>query len=134
LNEPIAFDEVRRFLSDYVATYDELDVLLCLLRRREQELQPSSVARDLGMPESVCRLALEQFCVRRLASRGADGRAFRFAPATDALARGVLALDRAYHASPVGVIRAMSENAVQRVRAAAARAFPEPLRVRKPHE
>jgi hypothetical protein len=125
LDDPISLDHVRRFLSDYVATYDELDVLLCLLHRRDQDLQASDLARELGISESACRLALEAFCLRRLATRGSDGQAFRFSPATEALTNDVLALARAYHIWPVGVIRAMTENAVQRVRASAARAFPE---------
>jgi len=132
LSEPAPLDEARRFLSEHIATYDELDVLLCLRRRRDLDLEPSYFARDLGIPEAVCRLVLEQLCVRRLAARSAEGKAFRFSPATDSLASGVLALEQAYHLSPVSVIRAMSENALQRVRASAVRAFPDPPPGRRP--
>jgi hypothetical protein len=132
LSESTSLDEARQFLIEHVATYDELEVLLCLLRRRDEELQPSNVARDVGTPEAVCLLALEKLLDRGLAGRSADGKAFRFAPATDTLERGALALDRAYHSSPVSVIRAMSENAVQRLRSSAARAFPDLPRARKP--
>ena len=132
LSDATSLNDAQRFLSEYIATYDELHVLLCLLRRRDIDTVPSSVARDLGIPESVCLLALEALCVRRLAQRSADGKAFRFAPATDALTRGALALDHAYHLSPVNVIRAMSENAMQRLRSSAARAFPDLTPARKP--
>jgi hypothetical protein len=132
LSESTSLDEARQFLIEHIATYDELEVLLCLLRRRDEELQPSYIASDVGIPEAVCLLALEKFLIRRLAAHSADGKAFRLSPATDTLARGVLALDRAYHSSPVSVIRAMTENAVQRLRSSAARAFPDLPLARKP--
>ena len=132
MSESTSLDEAGRFLIEHIATYDELEVLLCLLRRRDEELQPSCLASALGIPEAVCLLALEKLFARGLAGRSADGKAFRFSPATDTLAHGVLALDRAYHSSPVSVIRAMSENAVQRLRSFAARAFPDLPRARKP--
>ena len=132
MSESASLDEARQFLAEYIATYDELEVLLCLLRRRDEELQPSHLASDVGIPEAVCLLALERLFERRLAERSTDGKAFRFAPAADSLARGALALDRAYHSSPVSVIRAMSENAVQRLRSSVARAFPDLPRTRRP--
>ena len=131
LSESTSLDEARQFLVEHVATYDELEVLLCLLRRRDEELQPSHLASDVGIPEATCLLTLEKLLDRGLAGRSTDGKAFRFAPATETLARGALALDRAYHSSPVNVIRAMSENAVQRLRSSAARAFPDLPRARK---
>ena len=131
MSESTSLDEARQFLIEHIATYDELEVLLCLLRRRNEELQPSHLASDVGIPEAVCLLALEKLLARRVAGRSADGKAFRFAPATDTLARGAIALDRAYHSSPVNVIRAMSENALQRLRSSAVRAFPDLPRARK---
>ena len=132
MSESTSLDEARQFLIEHVATYDELEVLLCLLRRRDEELQPSCLASALGIPEADCLLALEKLFARGLAGRSADGKAFRFSPATDTLAHGVLALDRAYHLSPVSVIRSMSENAMQRLRSSAARAFPDLPQARKP--
>jgi hypothetical protein len=132
LSESTSLDEAREFLIEHIATYDELEILLCLLRRRDEELQPSHLASDVGIPDAVCLLALEKLIARRVVERSADGKAFRFAPANDTLVRGALALARAYHSSPVSVIRAMSENAVQRLRSSAARAFPDLPRTRKP--
>ena len=122
LCDPISEDDVRAFLFAHVATYDELALLLCLLRRPESELQPSEVASELGIGVDVCQSALEKFCASRLAAR--NGNRYKYSPTDEALSQGVVAVDRLYQLSPVVVIRMMSENAVRRVRSTVIRAFP----------
>lgn len=120
--DPISEDDVRAFLFAHAATYDDLATLLCLLRRAKSELQPAEIASELRMPVDVCQLALEKLCASRLAARTGDR--YKYSPADEALARGVVAVDCLYHRSHVAVIRMMNENAVRRVRSSVTRAFP----------
>lgn len=113
---------MRAFLFAHAATYDELALLLYLLRRPESELQPSEAATELGIGVDACQSALEKFCTSRLVAR--SGNRYRYSPADEALSQGVVAVDRLYHLTPVVVIRMMSENAVRRVRSTVTRAFP----------
>lgn len=125
MSEPSSLEGVKQFMAAHLATHDELEVLLCLFRQADVDLQASRVAEELGLPEAACQSVLQVLCAHQLVRRASDGSAFRYCPANEALSRGVTDLERVYQRSRAAVIRLMSENAVQRVRSSAARAFPQ---------
>lgn len=128
------FANWRSLLLERVTSHDELQVLLSLRGRAHCETTAEDLARELELGEAACTAALERLSAQGLAARVSDGRAFRFHPITVSLAREVDALEHAYRSSQLTVLQALSESAMQRVRASAARAFPEALRRRKPGE
>jgi len=113
----------RSLLLEHVTTHDELHVLLFLRENVASEVEVSRVARELNLSEQVCLSALQRLTANGLAKRNGNGH-FCFSPLTLSLARGVEALEHAYLSAQSTVIQALSESAVQRVRASVARVFP----------
>ena len=133
-------DDVRSLLREHIESYDELETLLTLerLRGAGKTAEELSAATHVGVPlieRAVRSLEARRFVGRRASAPdgsvlGNEPRYF-YAPATPELDCAVRALARAYVEQPIPIIKLMSENAIQRLRNGAARAFAEAFILQK---
>lgn len=115
---------VRDLIREQVHSYEELEALLFLHARPGEDCPPEAVAAALRVPADVAAAALGELAARGLArAAAAGGGAYRFGPATPALGAAVAALAAAYGEQRLAVIRLMSNNAIERLRTGATRAF-----------
>ena len=115
---------VRTLVAEQLYGYEQLEALLFLHARPGEECLAETVAAALRIPVGTAAGALEDLVTRGLASaRGAGRPAYRFAPSSPELGAAVAALERAYAEQRLAVIRLMSENAIERLRTGATRAF-----------
>lgn len=130
LKERTAFQDLRQFLFDNVATYDELETLLLLQRQPALDWEANAAAQALGLPVDQCQTALESLAARGLLGRGEGPGTFRYAPASKDLAQAAEQLQRAYLKDRFAIIQLMTTNAMDRVRAAALDRLGGALRLR----
>ncbi len=131
-------EDVRALLRDRIESYEELEILLALERmpgagKTAEELS-AAVRVDLPLVERAVRALESRRLIERrsTAPRGTEREPiYVYAPATPALDDTVRALAKAYAEQPIPIIKVMSENAIQRVRTEAARAFSEAFILRK---
>lgn len=119
MKDQTAFPDVRQFLFENVATYDELEVLLLLQRRPEVDWTVTTVAQALGLLADACQVALENLAAHGLLCLGENPRTFRYAPASKELGEAAERLQRANGEDRFAIVQLMTTNAMERVRAAA---------------
>jgi hypothetical protein len=119
LRQPAAFQDMRQFLFDHVATYDELEVLLLLQGQPELDWTIKTAAQELGLLGEACQVALENLAARGLLALGGNPTTFRYAPASKELGDAAERLQRAYLKDRFTIVQLMTTNAMDRVRAAA---------------
>lgn len=133
-------DAVRVLLRERIESYEELEILLALERHRGagktvDELG-AAVHGALPLIESALRSLESRALIKRdtvavsAGAREAETRYF-YAPASSELDGAVRALAKAYAGQPIPIIKLMSENAIQRMRTGAARAFADAFILRK---
>lgn len=125
-------DDLQQFLLENVATYEQLDVLLLLVRGGAgRGWSARAVADALGAASSEdCRVALEALTARGALTVGADSATFRYEPASAEVARHVTTLEQIYREDRAIVAMMMSTNAMERVRTSAIRTFAEAFRLK----
>jgi hypothetical protein len=133
LTEDPALDELRRFLRDYVSSYEELEVLLLLHSQPEHIWRVAEILAELKVSGESILPALRQLEARGLLSSvpGEVDR-FAFAPEKESLRHQVEQLATAYQSKRLAVVQIMSTNAVDRIRTAAIHTFAEAFRFRDP--
>lgn len=131
MNEPTAFQDLRQFLFDNVATYDELEVLLLLERQPEPAWTINAAAQALGVSADACQVALENLAAHGLLVLGGDPITFRYAPASRQLREGAGQLQHACRKDRFAIVQLMTTNAMDRVRAAALDKFEGALQLRE---
>lgn len=127
-------DDVRALLSERIESYEELEILLALERARGSGKTPEELSTTLRVGASLVDPALRALELHGLiAHRSAPEREARYLyePATPALDGAVRALAKVYREQPIPIIRLMSENAIQRVRTGAVRAFADAFILRR---
>jgi hypothetical protein len=134
LSEEPSLEHLQQFLFERVTTYEELEVLLLLLRKEGLAFSAAGVAEQLGASRDDCLTALENLERQGLLARAEEPTKFRYAPSDSALAQGVEELATAYRDQRILVIQMMSRNAVARVRTAAIRTFADAFRLRGPNK
>jgi hypothetical protein len=126
LNDPLPSD-VLALVRERVLSLDDLKVLLLLRDDASKPWTASTLAAQLALPEAWTEGLLED--LRAAALLAADGneteRQFVYRPATPDLEATVARLAQMYDERPADVIRTLNDGALQRVRRAASRAFPE---------
>jgi DNA-binding MarR family transcriptional regulator len=132
LSQDSALDDLQRFLLEHVVSYEELDVLLLLVRGGADDWSAKSVAEALGAATGDCRVALESLVARGLLATVGEPATFRYSPMTDETARRVELLERTYVEQRALVAMMMSSNALERVRTSAIRTFAEAFRLKGP--
>jgi predicted transcriptional regulator len=113
MNEPFP-EPVRLLLREHVTTFERLELLMLLFRNNEREFE--QLCESLNMRRELASEALAALEAAGLVQHNGNGDAFRFSPATPALAAAVEALDIAYRDESAAVVSAMSVNAIERIR------------------
>lgn len=118
-------EDMRSFLLAHVESYEQLDVLALLRTQADRGLSAEEVADGTKVPLAAAETALEGLHESGILAQAhhRGGPRFHYAPrepALDALVDRVL---RAYRESPLGIVKLMSTNAIERVRTHAIRAF-----------
>jgi hypothetical protein len=109
-------------LTEYVSTFEELEVVLVLARDAERSQSASDIAKAAGLSDVATRAALDRLLALGLLSRQ-PRRGYLINRRRPAVVAGVAALVRACETDRVAILAQLSTNALGRVRRAAARSF-----------
>jgi hypothetical protein len=126
LNEPLSAipENVRAFLREHVASYEQLEVLLFLHTYPEQTWSPAAVAAELHIADDLATSALDELSRRSIVDASGQQRHARYRLGSDDKLRQLVDLvARAYADNHLDMVRLMSANAIERIRATVARAF-----------
>ena len=131
---------MRTLLREHIESYEELETLLALerLRGAGKTTEELSAAVHVGVPlieGAVRSLEVRRFVERRASAPEENALEheprYFYAPASSELDCAVRALAKAYAEQPIPIIKLMSENAIQRLRTGAARAFADAFILKK---
>lgn len=122
---------LREFLLHNVESYEQLEVLLLLGSSPKLAWRVAAIAQKSQLTESIVADALQHLCERRLVSKASGIEAYHSAPLDAAAGEAVAQLVQLYEASPHILMRAMTANAIERLRANAVGAFDALLTSRK---
>lgn len=127
-----SLDDVRDFLRDHVETYEELEALVFLARRRRRSATAAEVGAGARLPTLIAVKALDDLRRGGLVDEVREGKrvSYVFWPATPALARAADRFVAVYESNPVDVIQLMSAAALERLRTTASRAFADAFVIR----
>jgi len=117
--------DVQAFLQDRMESYEQLEILLLLRSRPSDPWAASAVGSELHMPESVAEQALKALCRHGLLSVAVSPVTllFRYRPESAELAALVEKLAEAYADHRIEVVRMMTTNSIERLRARALQTF-----------
>jgi predicted transcriptional regulator len=117
--------DIRRLLFEQVTSYEQLEALLLLHARPQQQWTVDTVASALHVDAANAAAALDELTSQRLLARqeGLPGPDYCYSPAQPETARIVDRLAHAYSQQRLEVVKQMSANAIERVRSSAARTF-----------
>jgi hypothetical protein len=121
--------KVAAFLRSSIETYEELEALL-LLSRTPEKWSTVALCKELRVSEAEVDAALEALVARGFVVKEADGSHSLFR-ADPELVDVLEQLAAVYAENPIDVVKAMSANAIQRVRNAALQAFADAFVWRK---
>lgn len=126
-------EDVRALLHEHIESYEQLEVLLLLLRERDGEWTMASLSARLHVREELIGSALEGLRAGGLVVVAGTTPAPRFAyrPATSRLDTAAGRLEREYAERPIRIIKHMSANAIERVRTAALHTFADAFVLKK---
>ncbi len=118
------FARLQQFLLERVESYEQLEVLLLLVNSRELLWTSDAIGKKLQLGEAVVADALDALRRRGLVTTVEHdiGGSF-YAPEDAALNRTVMELARACESQRLEIMKAMTANAIKRLRATAADAF-----------
>lgn len=114
---------LQEFLLHNVESYEQLEVLLLLGSSPKLAWRVAAIAQRSQRTESIVADALQHLCERRLVSKAGGIDAFHCAALDATAGEAVAQLVQMYEASPHILMRAMTANAIERLRANAAGAF-----------
>lgn len=131
MSQDSRLDDLRQFLVESISTYEQLDILLLLVRGGiGRSWSAKTVADSLDAASDDCRVVLEALAAIGVLKVGSDLTTFQYSPATPEIARNVETLERTYREERATVAMMMSTNAMERVRTSAIRTFAEAFRLR----
>jgi DNA-binding MarR family transcriptional regulator len=122
VSEPEIPEDVRALLRTCVTSYEELEVLLLLAREPGDAVTAAAVADRVRTPVSAVAAALGTLVDAGLVEAGPGGDTFRYQPRAE-LGAAVARLLEEARENPVAIIRAMSANAIERIRMSAVNMF-----------
>jgi hypothetical protein len=126
-------EELQRLVASHVSSFERLEVLALLARRRADVWEADQIATELRLPARLVRGACDGLLSGGILERDPQGR-YRYAPSVPAMAIDCDALCAQYQADPIQIITAISALAFERLRSSAARAFADAFRIRKPDD
>jgi len=117
-------EKAKALLRDYIESFEQLEILLLLHRRRGDTLGADSVVTELKLGLDSVDDALAHLARAHLiAVRAESPRLFQYGPANSVMDAAVGDLAGAYDDNRLEVINLMNTNAIERVRTSAMRAF-----------
>lgn len=125
-------EQLQDFLRDNVSSFEELEILLLLVRAPRRAWSTAEVAVSVGLPEELVARALDTLAsssrlVERATNTGSP-QLYRLVAPDDA--QTVLEkLRRVYDEQRVSIMRIMTANALARVRSSAAQRLADALRL-----
>ena len=116
---------VRQFLVEHIESYEALELLLWLSGQAGKEYSSAEAGSSIGIPSEHAGEVLDQLVEGGLASSRDTGgmRRFRYLRRSDEEERVLSDLRHARETNLVGIVRAMSENAIQRIKGGMLRTF-----------
>lgn len=119
--------DVEAFLHDRIESYEQLATLLLLGSNADESWDIGRVASVLGIPESIAEEALRGLSAQRLLGMSIEAGEvrFRYNPEPPELNDLVIKLAKADAEHRLEVMRLMTANAIERVRAKALTTFAE---------
>ena len=116
-------EDVRSLLRECVISYEQLEALLFLRSRAEQDWSTEDVATHLRVPPETTAEALDHLRRYGLVHVGLEPNPYRYAPANQSLAAAVEALARVYDTDRAALMNVMNAAAIERLRTKAIQAF-----------
>jgi hypothetical protein len=124
--------ELKQFLFDNVQSLEELQILAWFNRKAGASTTQEEIARDTTISSILASEALVRLrSVGVLVTESSRPGEFRY-NLENPIHEMLLELMSLYQAEPLGVIRLMTANAIERMRASALRAFADAFRLGKP--
>ena len=123
---------VHELLEKRIESFDQLEILLFLYRRKDQSWTAHDIAKHLRQPGQMTE-ALDALCRADLVEAALETSELRYAYSSSSspLDEAVSELSRQYRDHPLAVMRIMSANSIRRVRTKAAHTFTEALVLRR---
>jgi hypothetical protein len=125
---PLTTDEipahVQRFMYERVKTYEQLEILVRLAESLAAA-DVRSIAQPLGISLDAATEALEALVSANLVARRGRERAYRYAPGETVLDTAAKHLVALYRANRFAVVKAMTNNSLQRLRGSTLHTFAE---------
>lgn len=124
--------EVESLLGAHVESYEQLAVLLLVQSEPDRQWSAEDLAHNLRIALSIAAESAMDLCSRglvRVAGRKPSPH-YQYA-ATGSIASAVSQLAVEYARNPLGVVKALSANAIRRVRTSALRAFADAFVVKR---
>jgi hypothetical protein len=118
-------EDVKALLRDHIESFEQLEILLLLHRRRGDTWTPDSAASELNLDPDAAATALEDLCRGGIAEVSGEGgaRRYQYRQGTPTMEATIHALAEGYDEHRLEVIKLMNKNAIERVRTSAMRAF-----------
>jgi predicted transcriptional regulator len=125
--------DVQRFLHEYFESLEQLEILVLLQRRPEHAWSTLEVAEGLRVRDSVAEEELRRLCDRGLlvSTASTSSTRYRYGPISPTLDGMTQRLLENYGAQRVSIMRLMTANAIQRMRAGALGVFSNAFVFRK---
>ncbi len=92
-------EEVRQFISRYIGSLDQLEVLLLVSALPDREWSVDAVYQIVKSNPATVSERLEEFVVAGLLTRSGDPPLYRYGPRTEELARQISSLGAIYKMS-----------------------------------
>jgi hypothetical protein len=126
-------EEIQLFVREHIESHEQLAIVLLLRSRPDQALDGSAISTELRLPEAFVDEALHALGQRTLVTQspGADGPLFSYSPETPALAELVSKLAQLNVDRRLDVMRLMTANSIERLRAKAVSTFADAFLLRR---
>ena len=108
---------VAAFLTEHVASVDELELLMLLVIPGARWWDATSTSRELGIPVNRTRAMLDSLAARNLLDiRITEDVRYQFRPGTAELEEAALALAAVYQRNPASIVHFIARSAPRSVR------------------
>lgn len=126
-------EKVQRFLREHIESFEQLEIVLLLRSRPEEAFHGSAISTELRLPETIVEEALHTLSQRELVARasGRNGPLFSYSPETPALAELVSELAQLNLDRRLDIMRSMTANSIERLRAKALSTFADAFLLRR---
>jgi hypothetical protein len=125
---PLTTDEipahVQRFMYERITTYEQLEILV-RLAESQAAADVNSIAQSLGISPDAALEALDALGSASLVAKLGRGQGYKYSPGEAALDTATKQLVATYRANRFAVVKAMTDNSLQRLRGSTLHTFAE---------